>query len=74
MLLMTPKIHQPDILWQKYYRFLASGMDKELNSDKIPYSGLFSLNSNFPESHKLTQNSGKFILGNCIRFGGGSLL
>ena len=33
----------------------------------MPYSGLFSLGANFPEFPECTYNSGKFILGCCIK-------
>ena len=39
----------------------------------LPYSGLSSLGSNFPGFPEWTHNSGKFILGCCIKFDYGSL-
>ena len=38
------------------------------------YSGLFPLSANFPEFHKWSHYSGKFILGCCMKFDCGSLL
>ena len=39
----------------------------------VLYSGLFSLGANFPEFHELPHNSGKVILGCCMKFDCGSL-
>ena len=43
-------------------------------SPLLPYSGLFSLGANFPEFPKWNHNSGKFILGCCMKFNYESLV
>ena len=40
----------------------------------LPYSGLISLDANFPEFQEWAHNSGKFILGCCMKFDCESLL
>ena len=40
----------------------------------LPYRGLFSLGANFPKFHKWAHNSGKAILGCCVKFDCGLLM